>query len=244
MREGCWAAVGLRFFVIDIDGTLTDEGGALDLEAVKTIRMLRALGYEVLLASARSAWEAWTIAKAVQASPIVIAENGGVLAFSPKELVLLGDRALALRGLEVLEKEGLGPRVKETVPPLTCVILEPSLPSERARGALERSGLDVQLVETGFSVLLTKKGVDKARALGVLASMRPSFGPQGGVAVGDGDNDVPLFTLCGYSIAVANASPSAKRAAKYVAGHKYGAGLHEGVEALLRQGLLAPPAKG
>lgn len=238
--------MALSYVVVDIDGTLTDRSGLLDPEGLSAVRALRTFGYEVLLASARSAWEAWTISRLVGASPFVIAENGGVILFSPLDVVLLGDRTAALRGLEALERKGLPARVKRTVPPLTSVILEPDIPAEQVKEALREEGLELDVVETGFSLILTKKGVNKAEALRELAKLRPRFRPEEAIAVGDGDNDVPLFRACGYSIAPSNATPRAKEAACYVAKRAYGEGLHEGIERLLRLGLLKlrEPAKG
>jgi len=238
--------MALSYVITDIDGTLTDASGALDVDALEAIRALRAYGYEVILASARSAWEAWTISKLVGASPPVIAENGGVIVFSPLKMVLLGDKLAALRGLEALERRGLEVRIKQTVPPLTSVILEPGPSAKELREVLQEEEPDVDVVETGFSLILAKKGVNKAEALRALGSFRPELKPEEAIAVGDGDNDVPLFDICGYSIAPSNATPEAKRAARYVAKGAYGKGLHEGMERLLRLGLLKyrGPAKG
>jgi hydroxymethylpyrimidine pyrophosphatase-like HAD family hydrolase len=52
------------------------------------------------------------------------------------------------------------------------------------------------------------------------------------VAVGDSDNDVKMLSMCGYGIAVGNASGPAKEAADYVSKAPHSEGVAEGLDQL------------
>jgi Cof subfamily protein (haloacid dehalogenase superfamily) len=71
---------------------------------------------------------------------------------------------------------------------------------------------------SSFGLLeIAAPGVTKASGLAELAASH-GFGPEAVVAIGDMPNDVPMLRWAGTSYAVANAHPSAKRAAGAVVG--------------------------
>ena len=57
------------------------------------------------------------------------------------------------------------------------------------------------------------------------------------VAVGDGENDLPLLQLCGLSVSVANALPSLKAYSDLVMTKDSGEGVVELIERLLESSL-------
>ncbi|RMF32490.1 MAG: phosphoglycolate phosphatase, partial [Candidatus Nitrosothermus koennekii] len=50
------------------------------------------------------------------------------------------------------------------------------------------------------------------------------------IAIGDSETDLPLFNLCSYSIALANASDDVKKHANYITRYEEGKGLVEAIE--------------
>ena len=47
------------------------------------------------------------------------------------------------------------------------------------------------------------------------------------IAIGDSDLDIPMFKTCGYSVALANATPATKAAANHVTTRSMAEGLLE-----------------
>lgn len=77
----------------------------------------------------------------------------------------------------------------------------------RSRGDLELSRSHASNME------ITAKHVDKARALGIVAAAL-GLGLERTMAIGDGDNDIPMLRRAGLSVAMGNASRRVKRTAR------------------------------
>ena len=91
-------------------------------------------------------------------------------------------------------------------------------------GDLERtSSTSPVMPETSF-INMTARGVDKGRAVRVVAEAYDI--PLADVMfVGDGNNDVPALRVVGFPVAMANAEPEVRAAARVVVGHVDDAGL-------------------
>lgn len=84
---------------------------------------------------------------------------------------------------------------------------------------IETTGFAIHIMELGHSKM---NGVRKASELiGIDTKDIAAFG--------DSDNDVSMLQDCGVGIAVANASPAAKMAAKYVCREPHADGVIEGL---------------
>lgn len=219
----------LRALAVDVDGTITENGGSLNLDAVSALRWMEKLGVRVVLASGRGAWEMYALAVYAGTTRVVVGENGGVVAVSPVDMALLSDKSRCLEAYEVLSKE-LGELVlRPVIPRFTEVVLERTFDVEKGREVLRRHGLPVAINDSKYAYHLTKEGVNKGTGLKV-ALQHLSIKPAETVAVGDSETDVPMFELCGYSIALANAPENVKKKASYVAEHGLGRGLVEGLQ--------------
>ena len=75
---------------------------------------------------------------------------------------------------------------------------------------------------------MTKKGIDKSVAL--LEGLRLlEIDPKQVAVVGDSETDVPMFDVCGYSVAVGNAPEMVKSRANYACKQEIGDGAAEAV---------------
>ena len=104
---------------------------------------------------------------------------------------------------------------------------------QRARAAIEALP-GVYLTASGkgnFEVML--RGVGKAEAVQALAA-RLGVPMARVVAFGDFDNDVPMLKACGLSVAMGNALPEAKAAARFVTRPHDEAGVAWALERMLR----------
>jgi len=222
----------IQMIATDIDFTLTDADLRLDTMAIEKIRALEAKGVKVILVSGRNLAATGSLAQLIGTCGLVAAENGGVIARYQTPIKILGRIENARAAFRMLNKR-MGRKVVERADSrygmrLSDVSLERSFEPEEAREILEKSGMKVQLVDTGVSFQLLDARVDKGYALVRLARLeRLSTGRA--AAIGDNYNDLDLFREAGYKIAVANAPEEVKEHADYVCKHPYGRGFLEAV---------------
>lgn len=95
----------IKLFAIDIDGTLTENGGGMiHLPAIESLRYLERLGYKIIYVSGRSSVEAYILAVFGGTTKIAVGENGGVVTLSPQEHILLADKEKCMKGYENLKE--------------------------------------------------------------------------------------------------------------------------------------------
>ena len=73
---------------------------------------------------------------------------------------------------------------------------------------------DLQVVPTGFAVHITEKELNKASGLKVAFEQR-GIDPKKVIAIGDASNDIPMFEMCGFAVAVNDEFEGVKEAADY-----------------------------
>lgn len=222
----------IQMIATDIDFTLTDADLRLDIRAIGKIRALEAQGVKVILVSGRNLAATGSLAQLIGTCGLVAAENGGVIARYQRPIKILARIENARAALRMLKKR-MGPKVVERADSrygmrLSDVSLERSFEPGEARKILEKSGMKVQLVDTGVSFQLLDAHVDKGYALVRLARLE-RLSTARAVAIGDNYNDLDLFREAGYRIAVANAPEEVKEHADYVCRHAYGRGFLEAV---------------
>jgi len=223
---------------VDIDGTMTEGEGTINLDAAYQLRQLQRAGHHIILASGRSAWEMLTLSNFLGLSKPVVCENGGVVAKSPTEMVLLADKAESLKAYELLASRLSGVRLKPVFPRLTEVVLiQGTFDVKLGQAILDASNLCIAINDSGYAYHLNHKSVDKGKGL-KLALEHLNISPSEAIAIGDSVTDEPMFKLCGYSIAVGNAPESVKKGVNHVTKKLNGEGVAEAVRhirtALLR----------
>jgi phosphoglycolate phosphatase len=224
----------LRAFVFDIDGTICDYDGLLNLEAAHSIRWLRKLGYEVVLASGRGPWDTYYLGVFLGCSKLVICENGGVLMTSPSDIKLYADKYKSLEAYDLLSKHFAEVKVKPVSARLTEVVLLRTFDAAEGQKILDENNLPITINDSKFALHLTKKGINKGQTLEEgLKSLGVS--PAQTAVIGDSDTDVSMFDICGYSVVVANGSPKAKSKANYVCSQEIGDGAVEAVAHILER---------
>lgn len=80
--------------------------------------------------------------------------------------------------------------------------------------------------------MVLPSGIDKGSGLRAALNALGASAREA-VGVGDAENDLPLLAACGLGVAVANALPEVKQAARLVTTHSNGAGLRELIELIL-----------
>jgi len=207
-----------KAIAVDIDGTLTDRKRALNCRAI--------------LATGNISCFARAAAKLIGVSDVVICENGGVVRFEyDGDDIVLGDKGKCIEAVKVLEKhfevELLDFEYRKSE-----VCMRRSFDIDEARKLIE--GMGVKLVDSGFAYHIMDADVSKGRALKFVAE-RLGFSPAEFAVIGDSENDIDMFRVAGFGIAVANADERLKEHADLITPSPDGEGV---VEALQFLGLL------
>jgi phosphoglycolate phosphatase len=218
-----------KAFVLDIDGTICDYDGILSLEAVSSIRWLRKLGYEVILSSGRGPWDTFYLGVFIGCSKLAVCENGGVLMTSPTDMKLYSDKSKSLEAYDILCKSIKDVRVKPVSARLTEVVLLRTFDPKVGVDILEKANVPIQILDSKFALHLTRKGISKGKALQEGLQLL-NVSPEEAVVIGDSETDVSMFELCGYSMAVGNASDYVKSKASYAAKEPIGDGTVEAIQ--------------
>lgn len=228
---------GLRYRALasDYDGTLA-EGGRVAPPALDALRRLQAGGWRVVLVTGRRLEDLLGVFTDVGLCDRVVAENGGVL-YRPDDgsVETLGP-APSPTLIASLRRRGVRFEVGR-VAIFTFVEFE-----SQVRQAVLESGSDVTFSLNKGALMVPPAGVDKAS--GLLAAL-PELGVAADevVGVGDAENDAPFLSVCGLSVAVANALPVLRQHADLVTTVADGQGVRELVERLLNPDGTSAPGK-
>ena len=220
----------IRVFAIDIDGTLTENGGGMIyLPAIESLRYLERLGYKIIYVSGRSSVEAYILAVFSGTTKIAVGENGGAVTLSPQQHILLADKKKCFKGYEILKENIEGVKIKPVFHRLTEIVLLRTFDIVEGQKILKEYNLDLNLSDSRYAFHINQGGINKATGLKKVLDILDVV-PAETVAIGDSQTDIPLFDMCGYSIALNHAEEHVKNRAKYVVSGKEGEGLIDAIE--------------
>jgi phosphoglycolate phosphatase (TIGR01487 family) len=218
--------------VFDIDGTICDYDGLLNLETSHSIRWLRSLGYEVLLASGRGPWDTYYLGVFLGCTNVAVCENGGVLMTSPSDMKIYSDKAKSLEAYDLLSRNFPDVRIKPVSARLTEVVLLRTFDVAQGQKLLDENRIPITINDSKFALHLSKKGLDKGTTL--MEGLKIlGLSPKQVATIGDSDTDLPMFAVSGFSAAVGNAPDNVKSKASYVAKAEIGDGAVEAVSHII-----------
>jgi len=223
-------AAPIQVFAVDIDGTLTEDGGGMvHLAALAKLRYLETMGYNVMYVTGRSSIEAYILAVFGGTTKIAIGENGGVITIAPQEHRLLASKEICMQGYEVLKKAISDVEIKPVFPRMTEVVLLRTFDLKQGQRILDEYRLPLYLSDSKYAFHINEKGINKA--YGLKEALRIlKVEPNQVVAIGDSETDIPMYDICAYSIALNHADESVKAQADHVVAGKEGAGLVEAID--------------
>ena len=183
----------IKFFAIDIDGTLTLNGnGALNLDALAKLRYLAKLGYKVIFVTGRSSLEAYILSVYGGTTQIAIGENGGVITTSPVEHKLLANKDNCLKGFDLLIRSIKGVSQKPVFPRMTEIVLERTFELNEGNKILRENELDLKIVDSNYAFHINEVKINKGFGLAfLLKDLDIDFDQV--VAIGDSETDIPMF---------------------------------------------------
>ena len=223
--------------VFDVDGTLLDRDGFHE-ELVTLARRVDRDVMPVSLASGRTLPNVTPIMQAIGCSGFIVAENGGMVwdSIEGHEIRSLSDGSRAKDAAEWLATkiEGLDPRGiesnrwRETE---WCLSETDSFDLMKTLIA-DSEGSDLEVVSTGFAVHIASPGLNKALGLSIALQQR-GIDPKRVIACGDAPNDLPMFDLVGFSVAVSDIYQDVVSSADTITEQKGKSGSIELLKALL-----------
>jgi len=220
----------VKAFAIDIDGTLTENGGGmLHLGSLSMLRTIEKLGYRVIFVTGRSSIEAYVLSVFAGTTKIAVGENGGVVTTSPQDHKLLADKSYSESAYEFLTARIKNVKIKPVFPRLTEIVLERTFDIATAAQVLKDSKLPVIITDSMYAYHLNHESINKSVGFRVALDM-VNVKPEESVAIGDSETDVPLFDACGYSIALGNSSNEVKASAEHTVNGQNGNGLVEALD--------------
>lgn len=223
-----------RLVVTDVDGTLTNCSGELEIEAVDAIRRLEKQGVPVSLISGRPLPYIESLAMYLGTSGPMLAENGAVAKLRG-EVHRLGDPARARRAVELLHAAGFELHLTEDNRyRLVDVAIYPFLSREEMQSYVLAERLEVAILDSGLSFHVVDWKVSKAAGLRFVLG-KLDLDPGDVLAFGGTEIDIPLFELC-RGIALSNASRVLKQVAWRVTARGYGRSFAAAVNNLLDRG--------
>ncbi len=222
--------MNIKILAIDIDGTLTDNGGGvINLEALYMLRNLVRLDYKVVLVTGRSSVEGYILASFGGLTKVAVGENGGIITTEAYRHKLLADKTFSQQAYEVLAEHINNIKIKDVFPRLTEVVLERTFDIEEGYKILREYNLPVIITDSMYAYHLNHKDINKGVGFKEVLRMF-NMSKEEALSIGDSETDIPLFNVCNYNIALGNASNKVKEYADYVTKYKEGRGLVEAIE--------------
>ncbi len=224
----------VKFFAIDIDGTLTLNGnGALNLEALAKLRYLVKLGYKVIYVTGRSSLEAYALSVFGGTTHIAIGENGGVITTSPIEHTLLADKESCLMGYNLISKKINEVRQKPVFPRMTELVLERTFDINEGNKIFQENDLDLKLIDSNYAFHINENKINKGIGLAFLLK-KLDIDLDDVVTIGDSRTDIPMFKQSRYSITFENSEEDVQNSATHLVGGAKGEGLINAIDLIIR----------
>jgi HAD superfamily hydrolase (TIGR01484 family) len=204
----------------DYDGTLAQDG-KVAAATLSALQRFKATGKRLVLITGRELKDLLEVFEDVRLFDVVIAENGAVLYLPAAQ----EDRALAASPphdfVSALRAKGVQPlsigrSIVATWTPNESVVLD----------VIRELGLDWQLTFNKGAVMCLPPGVNKGSGLSA-ALEELKLSPHNVAGIGDAENDLAFLSMCGCSVAVANAIAGVKERADICTTAARGAGVAE-----------------
>jgi hydroxymethylpyrimidine pyrophosphatase-like HAD family hydrolase len=218
-----------RVLAFDYDGTIA-EHGSVPMDLQEALRRLHAAGYVLFLATGRQ-FERVSLEPLSDILTGVVWENGAVLHHSVTSEIYLPFGTLDPRLVAALKSAGIpleyGRAIVSTWTPY----------DETVWRIISEWGGDAAVVRNKGSVMVMPSGAAKGAGLDRLLTIC-GFSSRNLVTFGDGENDLSMFGLSEYGIAVADAVPALCDAADLVTAQPGPAGVLEVLTSYWLNGLV------
>ena len=182
-----------RTFAVDIDGTITENGGGrIHLDALEALRHLTNMGHNVIFVTGRSSVEGFLLSVFGGTTKIAVGENGGCITLNSNEHILLGNIEECKNAFQVIKSSIENVKEKPVFPRMTEVVLERTFDLDLARKIVSKNNLDVKLSDSLYAYHINSSGIDKGTGFSEIMK-KLSISRDDVIAIGDSATDIPLF---------------------------------------------------
>lgn len=231
----------------DYDGTLATDGQVND-RTLAALQQWRDSGRKLILITGRQLDDLLKIATCLEFFDWVVAENGAILYQpaskfekplaeppSPEFIQQLNDRIHKASQAKNRSTSQEFAHIQSDYPivgvgRIIVATWEPY--SVEALALIKEMNLDLEVILNKGAVMILPKGIDKEAGL-IAAANDLGVSLDAIVGVGDAENDLVFLSVCGYSVAVANALPSVKDRVDLVTTNSRGAGVTELIDSII-----------
>ena len=221
-----------RTFAVDIDGTITENGGGrIHLEALESLRRLVNMGHDVIFVTGRSSVEGFLLSVFGGTTKVAVGENGGCITLDSNDHILLGNMEDCKNALDILKNNMENVEEKYVFPRMTEVVLQRTFDLDQARKILSENNVDVVLSDSQYAYHINSPGIDKGTGFTEIMK-RFSISQDDVIAIGDSATDIPLFKVAKTSVALGNASDDVKSEATMTVSAHAGDGVLEALDKL------------
>lgn len=216
----------IKAIALDVDGTITDSGRKICLNAIKAIFQAENKGIPVIIVTGNIMCATKMIAILLGTTGGLVAENGGVIE-SLGEKRILGNIKECQRAYKFLRSKFKVEKVEFSDQRVSEVAMVRNIDEKVVIDALK--DFNVEIYDTKFAIHITDPSVDKGSSLEILAA---DMGVETDeiMAMGDSENDIQFLRVAGLKIAVNNADEKLKAVADYITDKSYGDGVAEAIE--------------
>ena len=225
-----------RALACDYDGTMATHDH-LAPGVVDALEQARAAGLRLVLVTGRTFFELSRVCERLDLFDGVVAENGGVLYFP-------GDGALRAEGpppparlLAALDRRD----VPFSVGHVIIAALERDRPA--VLEAMRETDVLLPLVANRAALMLVPAHISKASGLRTVLTAL-DISPRDVLAIGDAENDLPLFDLCGWSACPSDAVDEVRKRVDWVLEGANGDAVSRAIKGPILAGTLPPPRSG
>jgi hypothetical protein len=221
-----------RTFAVDIDGTITENGGGrIHLDALDALRRLTVMGHDVIFVTGRSSVEAFLLSIFGGTTKIAVGENGGCITLETNDHILLGDIKECENAFQIIKKNIDNVVEKPVFPRMTEVVLDRTFDLDLARKVVSENNLNVELSDSQYAFHINSSGIDKGSGFSKIME-KFSIQSDDVIAIGDSATDIPLFKVAKTSVALGNASEQVKSEATMIVSANAGDGVLEALDKL------------
>ncbi|MBI2663841.1 HAD-IIB family hydrolase [Candidatus Woesearchaeota archaeon] len=209
-------------FITDFDRTITDAPGKVN---AKVIAELKSLKVPLVLVTGRPFRYVHKLYRKYPVWKCIVAENGAVIYIPAKDQLITFSSNTVRRAARLIA----GARIKHTSG--LNIISVPRKESAKVRKILRPLSKHLAYKYNVGEFMILPSGVDKGAGT-KMALNHLNIDPEKTIIMGDAQNDVDLFNVPGYRIAVANAHKELKAVADHVTKNPCSAGVVEVIREL------------
>jgi len=223
--------VFFKVLACDFDGTLASDD-RIGPSVRDALERARKAGLRLILVTGRTFFELTRVCDCIEVFDAIVAENGAVIYYPGSAMIRDQGPPVPSRLLAELDRHGIYYQVGR-------VIVGTARADEAGvKEALAAAGVTRDLIYNRAALMLLPAGVSKGSGLQHVLRFL-GFSPHDVLALGDAENDLPLFDACGFSGCPGDSLPAVRERVDWVFPGAHGDGIAAAITEQILQDRLA-----